>query len=129
MKLLLVVTFLLPYCDVLAQNTPKRLVLVSYCIEGNAFRFNLLSQRDFTWTTSIHPHDKGDFPDSSYIGSVAVLKHSIEWLPRGSLIEWREWKPSGTCLPPDAVVEDIEAFAASRGVELRIVHTPNDAGT
>lgn len=129
MKLFLVLAFLLPYCDVPAQKAPKRLVLVSYCNEGNAFRFNLMPERDFTWTTSIHPQAKADFPDYGYIGNVRVLKQSLAWLPRGTFIEWRQWKPSGTCFPPDAVVEDIEAYAASRGVELRIIRTKSDTRT
>jgi hypothetical protein len=106
---------------VCAQEEAKSLVLVSVCLTDNVTRFILLSERQYTAITSKPPYrDRGDFPNSGYLLSAAALKRAIERVPQGSVIQWRGWKPAGTCLPRKDIVDDIKAFSASRGVELRI---------
>jgi hypothetical protein len=95
--------------------------LVSYCIGDDTYRFNLLSLKEFTAITSKPPYqDKGDFPNSGYLGNVDALKRVLEQVPRGSVIQWRGWKPAETCYPPEAIVDDLRAFAIARDIELRL---------
>jgi hypothetical protein len=126
MKLLLVIAFLLPCWSLDADERPKELVLVSYCMGPHVRRFNLLSLREFTSITSTHTHDEGDFPNSSYLPGAAALKRVLETVPRGSVIHWRDWKPAGTCYPPQDVITDLKSFATARGVDLRL---PTDEPT
>jgi hypothetical protein len=58
--------------------------------------------------------------------SLAELRRAITQLPKGSVVCWRGEKRSETSCPPAHIIDDIKAFAATRGVEILVERCDNE---
>jgi hypothetical protein len=124
MKPLLIIAFLLASPIARAEDQPNQFVILSMCMDKdkNVYRFSLMSSADFeSLLRRGNPRHQREVVGAGYLPDVSALKQNIaDRVPDGSTIEWRGWKPVGTCYPSKPIIDDIRAFGASRHIDIRI---------
>jgi hypothetical protein len=123
---LVALTLLLPASSPLAEtvtgktSAPTEYVLVSWHGPPDCVHV-LLSQSQYTAIIKhVHRlHD--DYPQRRLLYNVRQLEAAIAQLPEHSTIEWRDYFPAETAFPPQPIIDRVKAFAAARGIEVRIL--------
>ena len=123
MRSRLVLALLIAAAVIRADDQPNHFVVLSMPMGKDDYRFSLLSAADY-WDLVKRAHGyvgrpPRGIPGTGYLPDASALKRSIAtWVPEGSTIEWRGWED--TCYPPQPLIDDIRAFAASRHIDVRI---------
>ena len=123
MRSRLVLALLIAAAVIRADDQPNHFVVLSMPMGKDDYRFSLLSAADYWDLVKRAPGYVGKpprgIPGTGYLPDALALKKSITtWVPGGSTIEWRGWED--TCYPPQPLIDDIRAFAASRHIDVRI---------
>ncbi len=81
---------------------------------------------DRGWSYEVFPAAEFDafllhfYPEMSPITTLSALETALIKVPKDSVIAWRTWPPLKLTYPPPEMVNRIQKFAKSKGLDLQI---------